>query len=74
MVQSVIGTQMPGSFIRVECEPYLYTPKDSDEEMLISHRWEYSPDEDASVAFGPKTTADPEPAPSVSLDGLQELV
>lgn len=44
--RSLKGTMMQGSIKKVECEPYQYTIKETGEEILLKHRYEYSPEED----------------------------
>lgn len=44
--RSLKGTMMQGSIKKVECEPYQYTIKETGEEILLNHRYEYSPEED----------------------------
>jgi hypothetical protein len=39
--QSLIGTELPGSVRKVECEEYEYTIKDTGEVITLSHRFEY---------------------------------
>ena len=39
--QSLIGTELPGSVRKVECEEYSYTIKDTGEVITLSHRFEY---------------------------------
>jgi hypothetical protein len=39
--QSLIGTELPGSVRKVECEEYSYTIKDTGEIITLSHRFEY---------------------------------
>lgn len=41
--QSLIGTKMPGSVRKVEVDPYPYVIKDTGEEVILSHRYEYDP-------------------------------
>ena len=43
--QALIGTQMQGSIIKQECNPYEYTVKDTGEVILLHHRFVYSPQE-----------------------------
>lgn len=50
--QSLIGTELPGSVKKVQCEEYSYTIKDTGEIITLSHRFEYV---DAEVAV---STAD----------------
>lgn len=39
--QSLIGTELPGSVKKVQCEEYSYTIKDTGEVITLSHRFEY---------------------------------
>lgn len=41
MCQSLIGTQIPGSVQRVECDPYDFTIRDTGEVVTLNHRWVY---------------------------------
>lgn len=43
--QALVGTQMPGSIEKEECEPYEYTIKDTGEIITLSHRYCYIPEE-----------------------------
>ncbi|WP_077413881.1 hypothetical protein [Chryseobacterium sp. JV274] len=43
--QALIGTQMQGSIIKQECEPYEYTVKDTGEVIVLHHRFVYSAQE-----------------------------
>lgn len=38
---ALIGTELPGTVQKVECEPYEYTVKDTGEIITLSHRYEY---------------------------------
>ncbi len=38
---SLIGTEMAGSIIKEECEPFQYVVKETGEEITLSHRWVY---------------------------------
>ncbi|PWI29762.1 hypothetical protein DI383_08360 [Flavobacteriaceae bacterium LYZ1037] len=37
----LIGTEMPGSIIKEECEPFEYVVKETGEEITLTHRWVY---------------------------------
>ncbi|WP_179374408.1 hypothetical protein [Winogradskyella wichelsiae] len=37
----LIGTEMPGSIIKEDCEPFEYVVKETGEEITLSHRWVY---------------------------------
>ncbi len=38
----LIGTEMPGSIIKEDCEPFEYVVKETGEEITMSHRWVYT--------------------------------
>jgi hypothetical protein len=38
---SLIGTELPGSVMKVQCEEYSYTIKETGEIITLSHRFEY---------------------------------
>ena len=40
--RSLIGTQIPGTVQRVECQPYDFTIKDTGEVVTLTHRWQYA--------------------------------
>lgn len=39
--KSLIGTELPGSVKKVDCEEYEYTIKDTGEVITLTHRFEY---------------------------------
>ncbi|MBS9768801.1 MAG: hypothetical protein KGV44_14860 [Flavobacteriaceae bacterium] len=39
--QALIGTDMEGQIVKEECEPYLYTVKETGEELTLHHRYVY---------------------------------
>ncbi|SMC81257.1 hypothetical protein [Moheibacter sediminis] len=43
--KGLIGTQIPGSIEKQECEPYEYVVQETGEEIILSHRWVYLPEE-----------------------------
>ncbi|WP_340075841.1 hypothetical protein [Leptobacterium sp. I13] len=43
--QALIGTEMQGSIIKQEVEPYTYVVKETGEELVLAHRWVYVPEE-----------------------------
>ena len=47
--KSLIYQQMPGHIVKVKCEPYDYTVESSGEVIELSHRWEYSVEEQRSA-------------------------
>ena len=57
--QSLIGTELPGSVRKVNCEEYDYTIKDTGEIITLSHRYEYVEHEvPATVPQMSKSTID----------------
>lgn len=43
--QTLIGTELPGSIKKVECEPYDYTIKETGEVIQLTYRYEYVEEE-----------------------------
>ena len=41
----MIGTEMEGRIQRVPCEPYEYTIPESGEVVVLTHSWDYTPEE-----------------------------
>ena len=41
VAKTLLGTQVPGKIIRVECKPYSYTVPETGEEVTLNHHWEY---------------------------------
>ena len=54
--QSLIGTELPGSVRKVECEEYSYTIKDTGEIITLSHRFEYVEQETPTYSPEKSTT------------------
>jgi hypothetical protein len=46
--KSLIGTKLPGSIVRVQCDSYDYTVPESGEIIPLAHSYEYRPDETVS--------------------------
>lgn len=42
---AILGTEMPGKVVKQECEPYSYVVKETGEEITLSHRYVYEPEE-----------------------------
>ena len=40
--KALIGTELPGTIEKVECDPYEYTIKDTGEVIQLDYRYEYS--------------------------------
>ena len=47
--KSILGSQMKGNIVKVESEPYEYTIEATGELIQLSHRYEYSPEEETLV-------------------------
>jgi len=43
--KSLIGTKLPGSIIRVQCDNYDYTIPDTGEVISLAHSYVYTPEE-----------------------------
>ena len=39
---ALIGTEMPGKIAKETCEPFIYTIKETGEEVTLNHRWVYA--------------------------------
>jgi hypothetical protein len=44
VAKMLIGTQIPGSIVRVECDPYEYTIQNTGEVVTLTHSWTYQPE------------------------------
>lgn len=47
--QGLIGTQMQGSILKVEVEPYNYVVRETGEEITLTHKWVYTPEEEPKI-------------------------
>jgi len=45
--KSLIGEEIPGSIVKVECEPFEFVKPETGEIVTLSHRWEYVRESDA---------------------------
>lgn len=45
LCKTLIGQQLPGSIMRVECDPYEFTVPETGEILNLNHRWEYLKEE-----------------------------
>ncbi|RYJ43279.1 hypothetical protein [Flavobacterium beibuense] len=43
--KALVGSEMPGSIIKAECEPYEYTIRDTGEVISLSYRYVYLPEQ-----------------------------
>ena len=39
--EKLIGTEIPGSIKRIDCEPYEYTIRETGEVITLTHQWVY---------------------------------
>jgi len=44
VAKMLIGTQIPGKIVRVECDPYEYTIQNTGEVVTLTHSWTYQPE------------------------------
>lgn len=51
--KSLIGSTIPGSIVRVECEVYDYTIPDTGEVIRLAHTYGYVPHEGATPTYIP---------------------
>ncbi len=73
--KALIGTEMPGSILKQDSEPYTFTIKETGEQIILTHRWVYSPSE-SSVNPTKEDQAVSEllnSNPSFSKNGVKEL-
>jgi hypothetical protein len=47
--KALVGTKMPGSIERVECDPYDYTVPETGEVISLMHTYQYVPEPASSV-------------------------
>mgnify|MGYP000509816727 CR=1 FL=1 len=43
--QALIGSEMAGNVVKQEVEPYAYVVKETGEELILTHRWVYIPED-----------------------------
>lgn len=41
--KALIGTEMPGTIVKKEVEPYTYVVRETGEELVLTHRWVFVP-------------------------------
>lgn len=41
--KSLVGTKLPGSIEKVQCEPYDYTIENTGESIQLNYNWRYNP-------------------------------
>lgn len=54
MAKSLVGKTMQGNIIRKSCEPYEYTVPESGEVIMLSHTYDYTPEERPLTAQVPQ--------------------
>jgi hypothetical protein len=42
---ALVGSEMEGQIIKEDCDPFEYTVKETGEEIVLSHRWVYVPEQ-----------------------------
>ncbi|EDP97498.1 hypothetical protein U8527_04065 [Kordia algicida OT-1] len=42
--KALIGTEMPGTIVKKEVEPYTYIVRETGEELVLTHRWVFVPE------------------------------
>ena len=50
--KALIGTEMPGNVEKQEVDPYNYVVKETGEEIILTHRWVYNPEEPSKSKEG----------------------
>jgi len=50
----MIGSTMPGSIVRVPCEPYEYTIPETGQVVMLAFSWDYIPEEVSEIRSKPK--------------------
>ncbi len=68
---------MPGKIIKEECEPFDYVIKETGEEITVSHRWVFAPEDLPAPAISntPKATETLQPkVEQFSQNGVMEYV
>lgn len=74
---ALIGTEMVGQIIKEECEPFDYVIKETGEEITLSHRWVFAPEDlpAPTISNTPKTTENLQPkVEQFSQNGVMEYV
>jgi hypothetical protein len=49
--QTLLGTELPGSIEKVNCEPYEYTIEQTGEVITLNHRFEYVEEQVSEIDF-----------------------
>ena len=47
--KALVGTEISGSIARTDVEPYTYVVKETGEEIVLTHRWVFIPENEQSV-------------------------
>jgi hypothetical protein len=47
--RGLIGSKLPGKIMKITCDPYEYTIKETGEIINLNHRWVYDPNEATSI-------------------------
>lgn len=47
--RALIGSEMPGTIIKKEVEPFTYVVKETGEELVLNHRWVFVPEHEETT-------------------------
>ncbi len=47
--KALVGSEIPGSISKKEVEPYTYVVRETGEELVLTHRWVYVPEETSTT-------------------------
>lgn len=47
--RALIGSEMPGTIIKKEVEPFTYVVKETGEELVLNHRWVFVPEQEETT-------------------------
>lgn len=51
--KQLVGKQLKGNIVRVQCDPYDFTIKDTGEVISLAYSWDYTPEEGQASAAKP---------------------
>lgn len=70
--QALVGTQMEGKIVKVECEPYDYTIKETGEIIELQHRYVYAQDDETAIMVSKEYQSFASNVESFSKNGVLE--
>lgn len=47
--RALIGSEMPGTIIKKEVDPFTYVVKETGEELVLNHRWVFAPEHEETA-------------------------